>query len=289
MSLRTTALASFALLTAMSGRARAQEDPADVRPPLKLSPMKDSVNDNEPAPDAPKKHAEERPFNFALDPTTPSKGDLGVEYGIGLASGVNADRPLPSSIGYAGVVHAFTVDYGINAHLAPFVTARIYQPAQGYESDDRVGGIFGLRAQLTDPNSKFRFTLAGAGSREFEGAWVGWLKGAASYDIDRVRVVANVHLEHAFAANRDALDLMAVVGASYKILDQLRVGAEYVGQDLEETFDAGAEGGAEHFAAGTVAIDLGDGTFQIVGGPALGLGNRMHGNVLGKAALLASF
>jgi len=44
---------------------------------------------------APRAHAEERPFSFLLDPTTPSAGDLSVEYALGYASGSAADRPLP--------------------------------------------------------------------------------------------------------------------------------------------------------------------------------------------------
>jgi hypothetical protein len=295
MKSRSTALVAFVSFFAASGVAHAQDAATESpRPPLRLQPLHDTVEDEGPKPDAPKKHAEERPFNFALDPTTPSRGDVGVEYGLGLASGVNADRPLPSTIGYSGAVHSMTLDYGITSHIAPFVTARMLQPiapAGAPPSDDNLqgGAIFGMRVQLTDPNSKFRFTLAGAGSREFEGTWVGWTKVAASYDIDRVRLVGNLHLEHAFATGRDPADLMAVVGASYKVFDQLRVGAEYIGQDLEETLNEGAEGGAKHFAGGTIAVDLGDGTFQLVGGPAIGFGHQMQGNVLGKLALLASF
>lgn len=42
-----------------------------------------------------------------------------------------------------------------------------------------------------------------------------------------------VHAEKAFTAARDPIDLYAVAGASYRVLDSLRVGAEYVVQDIE--------------------------------------------------------
>ena len=65
---------------------------------------------------------------------------------------------------------------------------------------------------------------------------------AASYDLGRLRLATNVHAERAFASGRDNVDVLLLAGASYRVLDEIRIGVEYVGQDLEEALDD--EGGA---------------------------------------------
>jgi hypothetical protein len=98
-----------------------------------------------------------------------------------------------------------------------------------------------------------------------------WLQGAFSVDVQRLRVALTVHGEHVFWTGRDPLDVMADVGASYRVVDALRLGVEYVGQDLEESFSPGAEGGARHFAGPVACLQLLDQRMSIVAGPAIGL------------------
>ena len=285
---RTIAALLFASLHAATASAE-DEHPDAPRPPLVFR-SRAEVGLDEPAvrPDAARAHAEQRPFVYALDPTTPSRGDASVEYGVAFASGVSAERPLPAGLGYDGAVHGVTVAYGVTARFAPFVTARVLQPSgEGRSSEG--GGAAGFRFQLTDPVSPFRLTVAAAGARELGGAFGAWGRVAASYDVARVRFVGNVHAERAFATRRDAVDVILIAGASYRALDFLRVGGEYVGQDVEEPTSSGPEGGARHYAGPTVALDLGGGAFQLVAGPAFRLGHNAGGNVLGRAALLAAF
>jgi hypothetical protein len=102
-------------------------------------------------------------------------------------------------------------------------------------------------------------------------------------------VAGNLHLEKVAALDRDGVDALALAGASYRALDELRVGVEYVGQDLEEAFEHdGAEGGARHFAGPTAAVDLHGGRLQIVGGPAFGLNERSP-RTMGRVAVLVTF
>ena len=85
-----------------------------------------SARAQEETPDRPtttRTHAEERPFAYALDPTTPSRGDASIEYGVGVASSVRAERPLPAGLGYDGALHSVTIGYGITSRFAPFLTA----------------------------------------------------------------------------------------------------------------------------------------------------------------------
>jgi hypothetical protein len=113
-----------------------------------------------------------------------------------------------------------------------------------------------------------------------------WFQVAFSQDIRRVRLAATFHGEHVFAEGRDPLDVMVEAGASVRVVGGLRLGAEYVGQDLEEAIDAGAEGGARHFAGPTASLQLLRDRMSIVAGPSFGLSARSP-EVLGRAA--ASF
>jgi hypothetical protein len=63
-----------------------------------------------------------------------------------------------------------------------------------------------------------------------------------------------------------------MAGASYGVAGPLRVGLEYVAQDLEETFDDAAEGGARQFLGPVVGLEFLDRRLSISTGPALGLG-----------------
>lgn len=283
--MKLTVLVSLAtLLIASNAAAQDVVDP-EPRRPLTLRPLED-------APEAKAKDArvtaEERPFLYSLDPTTPSRNAFSTEYSAGLASGVAADRPLPQTVGANGLVHGFTLGFGITDRIAPFVTGRVLQPVEQDQSSAG-GGAVGLRVQVTRPGANFRLALAAAGQREFGGTLGAWGRIAASYDIDRMRVVANMHGEKAFAKGRDEVDVMATAGVSYRALDSVRFGVEYVGQELEAPFEEEeAEGGVRHFAGPTMSLDMDKGRFQLVAGPAFGL-NQQSPNLLGRVTALMSF
>jgi len=97
-----------------------------------------------------------------------------------------------------------------------------------------------------------------------------WFQAAMSGDIGRLRLVGNVHGEHIFAEGRDPLDVMVDLGATYRLVGGFRAGVEWVGQDLEETFSPGAEGGARMFVGPIASLQLFHDRLTIVGGPAIG-------------------
>ncbi len=113
-----------------------------------------------------------------------------------------------------------------------------------------------------------------------------WIQASFSQDVSRVRLAATVHGEHVFATGRDPLDIMVQAGASVQVVGGFRLGAEYVGQDLEESFDPGAEGGARHFAGPVASLQLLRDRLSIVAGPSFGL-NARSPELLGRAG--ASF
>jgi hypothetical protein len=115
-----------------------------------------------------------------------------------------------------------------------------------------------------------------------------WAQVAFSQDIQRVRLAATAHVEHVFADGRDPLDVMVQAGASCRVAGGFRLGAEYVGQDLEEAADPGAEGGVRHVLGPTASLQLWRDRVSIVAGPAFGL-SHLSPAVMGRAAASVGF
>ena len=252
--------------------------------PLWLAPRAAlAADDTEEAPVARVTNVE-RAFVYSVDPVAPSAGVVSAESSIGLGSGVAALRPLPSVSDARGIESTLVGTVGLGAGLATFVGG-VRDFADGRAG---TGLLAGLQWQLPTGDGPFHAGLVGAGFRELDGALGGYVRATASYDVDRLRLGGNVHLEHVFAAGRDGADVLVTLCASYKVIPGLRLGAEYLGQDLEEAGAPAAEGGARQYAGPTFAIDLDRGRAQIVGGPAFGLGGA-SARVLGRASIVVSF
>jgi hypothetical protein len=99
----------------------------------------------------------------------------------------------------------------------------------------------------------------------------GFLQLAMSGDIGRLRMNGMFHAQHTFAPGRDPLDITVDLNASYRLVGRFRAGLEYVGQDLEETFSPGAEGGPRHFLGPVASVQVWNDRITIIGGPSLGL------------------
>jgi hypothetical protein len=177
----------------------------------------------------------------------------------------------------------------------------------GLGPSPNAGMIAGVRVQLT-PLSWQTFHVVASGGYLRE-AWQGgvydddsgtttngspngdngaWMQVAVSGDIKRLRLAGAVHGEHVFADGRDAVDVMVQAGVSYRIISVFRAGVEYVGQDLEETFDAGAEGGARHFVGPTASAQLLRDRLTISAGPSFGLSD-LSPRVLARMAVAYAF
>jgi hypothetical protein len=235
------------------------------------------------------KHGEQHPFVFTVDPSTPFGGELGLEYLVQGTSGVEATRPLAANLGAQGMVHGLMVRYGATGWLAPFATGLGSQPVDGEGAQVEGTGQAGVQFQLTNPGASFRAGLQTAFLREFGGTLGTFGRVVASYDIDRLRLAGNAHFEKVFADGRDGVDILAFAGASVRTTEALRLGAEYVGQDLEDAIeDEEAEGGARHFAAAVASLELAQGAFWVTGGPAFGL-NKQSPAVMGRVTLVALF
>jgi len=226
---------------------------------------------------------QERPFAFVTDPSTPSARVATLEYRLGFASGMDAERPLPADLTSAGGSHSFAFAYGLTSRWAPFAGVTLH------ERGKKANVLAGAKVLLGDPSAPLQVAIVAAGLREAGGAFGLQLLGAASYDVGRLRIAGNVQGEKIFNQGRDEIDLLVMAGTAWRVGSSVRLGAEYVGQDLEALYeDDEAEGGARHMIGPSVSLDLGGGRYQL--GVAVGFGlNRETPAALARAQLAFSF
>ncbi len=203
-----------------------------------------------------------------------------------------------------GALLSLGAEVGLLSWLS--VEAQAQVDVGGATSGASPGAIAGVRARLTPESWKSLHIVASAGYlRE---TWSGavradggefvpaqshgdngaWAQAAISGDIQRLRLGFTAHGEHVFADGRDGVDIMVKAGANYKVVNWLRAGVEYVGQDLEETFSDGAEGGPRHFIGPTAAVQLLEDRLTLVGGPSIGLSTGSP-KLLGRIAVAYGF
>jgi hypothetical protein len=226
----------------------------------------------------------EQPFLYLTDPHGPAAHQVLAGYGLAFSSSPGAIRPIPGRFDQEAVVHALSIDAGLTSRLSVFGDAMIAQ-AIGRTSVGAFAVEAGGRVRLTRPSDRrWSVTFKGAALLEFghDLGIVGELTG--SYDLGRVRLAAALHAEHIFASGRDPIDLYAVAGASVRVVPILRLGLEYVVQDLEAAFENDeAEKGARHYLGPDVALSLWRSRVLVTVGVAAQAARQP--GVLGRAAL----
>jgi hypothetical protein len=100
-----------------------------------------------------------------------------------------------------------------------------------------------------------------------------------------VRFAGTVHAERAAAPGRDPIDLYAALGVSCRVAAPLRIGVEYLAQELEDADgDAlDAEGGVRQFIGPDLALTLADRRLALTAGTAFEIGRPQ---LVGRAALI---
>jgi hypothetical protein len=159
----------------------------------------------------------------------------------------------------------------------------------GSEAGGSMGALAGVHiAPFASRWKTTHLSLSSGYLRELSGGNGAWMRLAFAQDVARARFAVATHGEHVFARGRDALDLMVMAGASYRAVGPLRVGVEYVAQDLEGALDDDAEGGVRHFLGPTAAVELLGQRLTIVGGPSLGLSTQSP-TIVGRIALAYAY
>jgi hypothetical protein len=212
-----------------------------------------------------------------------------------------------SNTAQPGAMFAVGGELGLFSHVSVLALGELGIDG---ENGTNGGALAGLRVQVLPTSfTHVHFVLSGGYLRE---SWEGpvydddtgkwnpgnpngdngmWFQAAVAGDVGRLRLVGNFHGEHVFADGRDPLDVMVTLGASYRVWRTFRAGAEWVGQDLEETFTPGAEGGARMFFGPTASIQLLRNRLTIVGGPSLGVSQATGEapNFIGRVAASYGF
>jgi hypothetical protein len=228
---------------------------------------------------------EQRPFAFLVDPSTPGRGTFAVGYTLGVGSGIDADRPVPVALQSAGVTNQFFLGYGVTSWFEPMAEVM----ATTSDGSTFASATLGAKFQLTSPDSPWRAAVMTGALREgATGGWGAWLRGCGSFGTGPLLVELNAYAERVFLSGRDAIDYAVMGGASWRFLDWFRAGAEYVGQDLEELAEGGAEGGARQGVGPSVHFELDRGRYQIVAATLFGIGRESPTAVI-RLGLLGTF
>lgn len=265
-----TKLASLLTIVALAAPARATEDHA--------------AEATTSAPRARPESSVEQPFLYLVDPHGPRAGQLLASYALAFSSSEGAIRPIPGHFDAEGVVHALSLTVGVVDRVQLYGATMIAQSI-GQSEVGAVAVQAGVRTILTPSRwTHLRLMVQAAFLREF-GADLGVTgEVTGSYDLGRVRLAAAAHVEHVFAPGRDPVDLYAVAGLSVRVVPMLRLGAEYVAQDLEAAFEGDeAEHGARHYVGPNVALALYGRHILVTGGGAVQIASAP--GVLARAAL----
>lgn len=228
-----------------------------------------------------------RPWLYATDPTAPRPGGVIASLGVGYAQ-VNrgAARPFAADVAHAGAVFSAGGEIGLARYASLHVEGLLANHGDG--SPVGAGAMVGLSAFPLAGRVPFDLSVSAGYLRELEGANGIWARAAIAGDIGRTRLTLSALGEHVFSEGRDGVDILLTSGASIALHQYVRVGAEYVVQDLEGAWDPEeADGGIRHFIGPNVILLLGRGV-QIAAGPALGLSTASP-RLLGRLAATYAF
>jgi hypothetical protein len=186
-------------------------------------------------------------------------------------SGTSPTRPFASNTGVPGGAFEVGGELGVAPHVS-LAASGILGEAEAGGAAGRVGALASARFALLPSSWRDSHLTVDVGYlRELTGSNGAWVRAVATQDFGRLRLGGSLHGEHVFAQGRDDVDVMVTTGASVRVAQPLRLGVEYVAQDLEGAVEDEAEGGVRHFLGPTAAISLLGDRLGIVGGPAMGL------------------
>jgi hypothetical protein len=168
------------------------------------------------------------------------------------AYAVEAVQPF----GEDGVEQRFGAVYGLSQRVNLSAVASTV-------IDNGGGALLGaaqveVMADLLPRQERGLAVAAGGGwLREYQGVQTAQLRGVVGWQGRNWRADGNALLQKPFAENRDAVDVLFSLGASYSLSRRLRLGAEALGEDLEGFWEEEeAEGGAKMLVSSVLAWNV---------------------------------
>lgn len=232
-----------------------------------------------------------RPWLLAADPTAPPQGHAVTSLAVGYAPlDRDAARPFAADIAHVGAV--FTV--GAEVGLLRFLSLRADGSFAGQGDVVSAGAMISANVYPLDPAGPVQVAVSAGYLRELGGDNGVFGRLAVAGDIGRARLILTALGEHVFAPTgpaappRDSVDVVITAGVTYAVTSALRLGVEYVAQDLEGIWDdEEAEGGVRHFVGPVASFALAR-QVQLTAGPAFGLSPGAP-SVLGRLAASYAF
>lgn len=282
---RILALFHLAVALAVTPAALAQPAPPAAPPPAASPPV-------EPGPDAVEDPAAgwggaRRPWLYTADPTGPAPGRVLASLGVGYAQvDRGAARPFAADVAHAGAVFDASAEVGL-ARFAS-LSAQGLLASQGAAEPVRAGVFAGVSFFPLPAQWPVDVALSGGYLRELGGTNGVWGRVGVAGDLGSFRLSLTTLGEKVFDPDRDEVDLLVTTGVSVAVLPVLRLGAEYVVQDLEGAWEPEeADGGIRHFVGAVAALELAE-RVQISAGPAIGLSQGSPA-ILGRLAATYAF
>jgi hypothetical protein len=224
------------------------------------------------APEAPPDPVR-RDWTYLADPRLPAPlQGLATSRATYTDSGASPTRPFASNTGVPGGAFELGGELGLLPHVS-VAASGILGEAEAGQAASHVGALASVRvALLPDSWRNSHLTVDVGYLRELTGGNGAWVRAVGTQDFGRLRLGGSLHGEHVFVGGRDDVDVMVTMGASVRVAAPLRLGVEYVAQDLEGAVDhEEAEGGVRHFIGPTAAVSLLGDRLSAVAGPAVGL------------------
>ena len=194
-----------------------------------------AAQDRRPAVAAAPDVADWHPYLFSSDGDLLRARRAAVESGVGLAPD-DARSATGWLSGAVGVARRIELDGTI------FYAG---DPSNGYRVDDM---RLEARVALLTPRARLPIAISLGGGYQADAL----LEHAATASLDasatlgRLNLTVNVRAAHYFHAGRDPVDVFVTAGAMVRVTRLLRIGVEYVGEELE----ALAGGDDDHAPAG---------------------------------------
>jgi len=228
-------------------------------------------------------------WNFADSSQLPGQLQATMISRFTYNSSGNPARPFASNLGSPAGMAEVGGEFGLTDWMAVQaigVLGKDYLTNAG-----STGAVAGLRFGLLPRAWRHvQLVLNGGWVHELSGGNGAYGRLQLGVEFGRLRGQFSTHLEHIFATGRDSVDVMLTAGVSMRLWSWLRLGVEYVGQDLEGEFDPGeAEGGPRHLLGPTVALTFVGDRLSIVGGPAVEIGGLNPGSVMARVAISYAF
>ena len=220
---------------------------------------------------------------YADDARIPSAGHvLGVSR-VTTTDGGDPTRPFASDLAHPGSILEAGADVGLGSSLSFTLT--------GFGD-----GLYGSTGTASGASAAIRFAPFGDGpvravgsfgaTRDLSGRAAVFSRASFAADVGRFRLASTLLGEHVFDPSRDAIDLLVTAGVAYQLPSALRLGVEWVAQDVEGALDPTEKEGIRHFVGPTLGWT--GSSLSVVAGPSVGLSYGSP-RAVGRLAVVYAF